>query len=76
MIDLFQWPAMILTITGAWLVASQTRKKRNIGFWVFLASNVLWVVWGWHDKAYALILLQLGLLGMNIRGIFKNDPEN
>lgn len=76
MIDFFQWPAMILTIAGAWLVASQSRKKRNVGFWVFLASNFLWVVWGWHDKAYALILLQIGLLGMNIRGIFKNDPEN
>lgn len=76
MVDFFQWPAMILTIAGAWLVASQSRKKRNVGFWVFLASNFLWVVWGWHDKAYALILLQIGLLGMNIRGIFKNDPEN
>lgn len=76
MIDLIQWPAMILTIVGAWLVASQSKKKRGVGFWVFLASNVLWVIWGWHDHAYAVILLQIGLVAMNIRGIFKNDPPS
>lgn len=76
MIDLVQWPAMILTVAGAWLVASQSKKKRGIGFWVFLASNVLWVVWGWHDHAYAVILLQICLVAMNIRGIFKNDPPS
>ena len=39
---MLQWPAMVVTIVAAWLVASQSRRKRTIGFWVFLASNVLW----------------------------------
>ena len=74
-IDFLQWPAMILTVAAAWLVGSQSRFKRNIGFWLFLASNVLWTIWGWQAQAYALILLQLCLAGINIRGAQKNDPD-
>ncbi|MBA3487689.1 MAG: hypothetical protein H0T88_10980, partial [Lysobacter sp.] len=53
-IDALQWPAMVVTLIAAWLIASQTRRHRNWGFWCFVASNVLWVVWGLHDQAYAL----------------------
>ena len=75
LLDLLQWPAMLVTVVGAWLVGAQSRRRRSVGFWVFLASNVLWVIWGWHDGAYALIALQFALAAMNIRGAFKNDPE-
>jgi hypothetical protein len=70
-IDLLQWPAMVASVTAAWLVASTQARRRNIGFWVFLASNVLWVIWGWSTKAYALIALQVILALMNIRGLKK-----
>lgn len=72
-LDLIQWPAMVVTVTAAWLVASQSRTKRNWGFWVFLLSNVLWIVWGWNDGAWALVLLQVFLALMNIRGVKKNE---
>lgn len=75
LLSFLQWPAMAVTVVAAWLVASQSEKRRTVGFWLFLASNVLWVVWGWHDKAYALIALQVCLAALNIRGVFKNDPE-
>lgn len=71
-LNVLQWPAMVVTVVAAWLVASQKRFKRNWGFWLFLASNVLWIVWGWYDGAYALILLQLCLAFLNIRGAIKN----
>jgi hypothetical protein len=74
-IDLLQWPAMLVTVVAAWLVASLSKKQREIGFWFFLLSNVLWIAWGYHDHAYALIALQLALAAMNIRGAKKNDPE-
>ena len=74
-IDMLQWPAMVVTVAAAWLVAAQSRRKRTVGFWVFLASNVLWAVWGWHTGAYALIVLQVALAIMNVRGVYKNDPE-
>ena len=74
-LDLLPWPAMAVTVTAAWLVASPSERKRSLGFWVFLLSNVLWIVWGWHDHAYALIFLPLCLAGTNVRGARKNDPE-
>lgn len=73
LVDMVQWPAMAVTIYAAWLVASQTKSRREQGFWWFLLSNVLWVVWGFHDGAYALIALQIGLATLNIRGVWKNN---
>lgn len=67
-----QWPAMAVTVAAAWLVGSQRENKRGWGFWLFLLSNLLWIVWGWHDHAYALIVLQVALAVINIRGAKKN----
>ena len=72
-IHLLQWPAMVVTIAAAWLVASTNLTRRNWGFWIFLLSNVLWVVWALHDNALALIALQVGLAAMNIRGAMKTE---
>jgi hypothetical protein len=72
MLNLIQWPAMIVTVVAAWMVASQRKFKRNWGFWLFLLSNVLWIAWGVPDRAYALIVLQVCLGFMNIRGAIKN----
>ena len=72
-IDLLQWPAMVVTVLAAWLVASLSAQRRNWGFWLFLTSNVLWVIWAWHDRAYALLGLQLCLAALNIRGARKAD---
>ena len=70
-----QWLAMIVTVVSAWLVASQAKRKRNIGFWCFLLSNALWIVWGWNDHAYALVVLQIALAILNIRGAWKNESK-
>ncbi|MEO8012338.1 MAG: hypothetical protein ABI650_11885 [Dokdonella sp.] len=72
-LDWVQWPAMAVTILAAWLVASSSERKRAIGFYAFLASNVLWITWGTSTSAYALIVLQLFLAFTNIRGASKND---
>ena len=71
-LDLVQWPAMVITVTAAWFVASTNKSRRHIGFWLYLVSNVLWVAWGLHTKAYALITLQFCLAVMNIRGERKS----
>jgi len=72
-LDSLQWPAMAVTVAGAWLVASRSPHKRAIGFWAFLAGNVLWTAWGVHDRAWALVGLQFFLAALNIRGIHKNE---
>ena len=66
---------MAVTLLSAWLVASQKKDRRQWGFWLFLLSNVLWIVWGWHAHAYALITLQVGLAILNTRGVAKNETD-
>ena len=70
-----QWPAMVATLVAAWLVASEQKRRRGMGFWFFVASNVLWVAWGWHDRAFALVGLQVGLFVLNVRGLKKTAPS-
>jgi hypothetical protein len=70
-LDLIQWAAFALSLMAAWLVASSKERRRNIGFWVFLLSNVAWTVWGMHTSAYALIALQICLAALNVRGLNK-----
>jgi len=72
-IDLLQWPAMGVTLWAAFLVGSKKSRRRIFGFWMFILSNVLWITWGVHDGAWALIALQAGLFAMNVRGIVKNE---
>jgi hypothetical protein len=74
-LDAIQWPAMLVTVVAAWMVAAQSKHKRNWGFWLFLLSNVLWISWGLRAGAYALIILQLCLAFLNIRGTVKNSSE-
>ncbi len=73
--NLVQWPAMAVTVAAAWLVASDQERRRNIGFWLFMLSNVLWIAWGWYSGAYALMALQVCLAAMNVRGAKKTDPS-
>lgn len=72
-LDFLQWPAMAVSLIAAFLIGSTNAKRRIYGFWTFIFSNLLWIVWGWHDGAWALITLQVALMAMNIRGIVKNE---
>jgi hypothetical protein len=74
-LNLIQWPAMAVTLIAAWFVASRAQPRRRVGFWLFLLSNVLWIVWAIPTHAYALLVLQLGLAAMNIRGERRNNPD-
>ena len=75
LLNLVQWPAMLLTIIAPWMVSSRRKFKRNWGFWIFLMSNALWIVWAISDRAYAMIVLQVCLAVMNVRGVRMNDTS-
>ncbi len=64
---------MIVTVLAAWYVGNQSKRGRNFGFWLFMVGNALWIVWAWHDHAYALIALQIALAVINIRGAKRNQ---
>lgn len=72
-LDLLQWPAMVVTLAAAWAVGSTRSRRRKVGFWLFIASNVLWMIWGFSESAWALIVLQVGLFVLNLRGAQKNE---
>lgn len=72
-LDLLQWPAMAVTLFAAYLIGSKRAERRVFGFSMFILSNILWITWGWHDEAWALITLQVALMCTNIRGIIKNE---
>lgn len=74
-IDLLQWPAMAVTVGATWLVGTQRPGRREAGFWLFLLSNALWIAWGWHDAAWALVVLQVVLIVFNVRGAYTNEEE-
>jgi hypothetical protein len=72
-LDFLQWPAMLVTLFAAYLIGSKRAERRVFGFCMFILSNVMWIAWGIHDEAWALIALQAALMVTNIRGIFKNE---
>ena len=72
-LDWLQWPAMAVTIAASGLITSSRQQRKNWGFWMFIASNILWVAWGWHSGAYALVAMQFCLAAMNIRGAEKTE---
>lgn len=74
-LSLLQWPAMAVTILAGWLTASESERRRRWGFTLYLVSNVVWTVWAWHAHAWALIVLQIFLATVNVRGVRKNDEE-
>ena len=61
---------------ASWLVASSNERRRNVGFQLFLGSNALWIAWGLHDGAMALIALQVGLAAINVRGAMKTEDAS
>lgn len=74
-LDALQWPAMVVTVAAAWFVGSRAPERRRKGFWLFLLSNLLWVIWALHDRAYALLVLQVCLAVMNVRGERRNQQQ-
>jgi len=75
-LDFLQWPAMAVSLYAAFLIGSKKAGKRIFGFWMFILSNIMWIIWGFHDEAWALISLQVALMAMNVRGIFKNESAS
>lgn len=75
-LDLLQWPAMAVSLYAAFMIGSKKAGKRIFGFWMFILSNIMWIIWGVHDEAWALISLQVALMAMNVRGIFKNESAS
>jgi hypothetical protein len=73
--SLIQWPAMVINILAVWLLTSQSKGKRHTGFGLSLLSNLLWVIWGWHAQAFAVLGLQIALATINVLGVRKTESK-
>lgn len=72
MIDLLQWPGMVLGLLGAPLVASRQARIRRYGFAVWLVSNGCWIAWGLHAGAWGLVGMQVVFCGSSALGWWNN----
>jgi hypothetical protein len=72
---LLEWPAMAISLAAAWWMGSKKAGKRIVAFVLLIVGNLMWIGWGWGETAWALIALNIGLLGLNVRGILKNEEE-
>ena len=68
-----EWPAMLITLAAAWWLGSKKPEKRVFAFSLLIVGNLMWIAWGWGDDAWALIALNVGLMGLNVRAIMKNE---
>ncbi|PTR06048.1 hypothetical protein C8R32_1134 [Nitrosospira sp. Nsp5] len=66
---------MVINILSVWMLTSQSKGKRHAGFLLSLLSNLLWVIWGWHVQAFAVLGLQIALATLNIHGVRKTESN-
>jgi hypothetical protein len=64
---------MLVSLVAAYWLGSTAAKKRVIAFVMLIVGNLMWIAWGWGEEAWALIALNLGLMGLNVRAIIKNE---
>lgn len=72
---LLEWPAMAISLAAAWWMGSTKAKKRIVAFVLLIIGNLMWIAWGYGEGAWALIALNVGLMGLNVRAIMKNEDE-
>lgn len=65
-----EWLAALLTIAGAWLLASNTRRAAW-GWVLFLAANGLWIAFALLQGYTGLLVQQLVLTATSLLGIWK-----
>lgn len=67
-----QWIGMPLSLAGAWLVGAIQPERRQIGFWLFMASNTIWALFALSLGAWGLLITQALFAVTSIRGIRAN----
>lgn len=70
---LLEWPAMAISLAAAWWMGSRRARERVVAFALLIMGNLMWIAWGWGERAWGLIALNLGLMALNVRGIVKNE---
>jgi hypothetical protein len=70
---LIQWTGALVALVGSFLVGCGDPRERFWGFWLFLFSNVLWILWARRHAAWGLLVMQLAFCVTSVRGIIGNN---
>ena len=69
--------AAITTIAGSILVAANWSPRLIVlGFMIFVAASLAWLVDGWLESKMSLIIQNIILLLVNIGGIYRWMPRD
>lgn len=71
---ILEWSAALLTIWGAWLLSGADQRASR-GFVLFLAANVVWILYAWLTSQSGLLVQQLALTYTSLRGIWLGLVE-
>lgn len=74
LITILDWIGTIMVLIAAFILSSKKSSKpknRMYGFIFFLISNILWIPFAILLHAYGLLITQIILFFINLRGIFN-----
>jgi len=75
-LEILRLLAAALTIAGAVLVAVNWSPRTTvIGFAVFIAASVAWMVDGWLEEKNSILVQNAVLLLVNIAGVYRWLPK-
>jgi hypothetical protein len=63
--------AAVISIVGAWFVAELDQGLQQIGFSLWIISNLLWIVHGINKRDFFLTITFAVYFIMNLLGIFN-----
>ena len=70
----FDWTGCALGLTGAFLLASNTRVSR-FGWLAFLAANFATIAFALNIDAHGLLLQQMGFMATSCLGVYRTWLE-
>ena len=71
-LNLLQWPALVLAIAGAPLVASGVSRRVYVGFTLWTVSNLCWIAWALTTGTWSVLLMQVYFLFTSLAGRRNN----
>lgn len=72
LLGFLQWPALVLAVVGAPLVASGVPRRVAAGFTLWAVSNVCWILWAVTTGTWSVLLMQAYFLITSLAGRRNN----
>lgn len=73
--ELLQYPGVLLGLTGAFLVSQRSRQLRRSGFLFWIGSNVLLISWAIGAAAWGLLAMYAVYSITSLMGWWNNRDD-